>query len=214
MRFEFDGEVLGKVIFPIPATTGDRGPKRCDPPLHSNRFVVTPMVFTGVFSANACRKIIERGAGLALRRGGLLNAHADYRRSSVGWLEPRDETVWIYERLAATFRAVNQWYQYELLGFVEPLQFTVYEVGDEFGWHLDTGPGQASTRKLSISVQLTDGGDYEGGMLEFCATDPLGYSRAIGTVIVFPSFLPHRVRKLTSGVRRALVAWMHGPTFR
>ncbi len=172
------------------------------------------MLFAGAFSAKECRKILDCGARLTLRRGGLLNAHADYRRSSVGWLEPQDDTVWIYEKLATTFRAVNQWYRYELVGFVEPLQFTVYDVGDEFGWHLDTGPGQASTRKLSISVQLTDGREYEGGTLEFCATDPLGYSRDVGTSIVFPSFLPHRVRKLTRGVRRVLVAWMHGPAFR
>jgi PKHD-type hydroxylase len=35
-----------------------------------------------------------------------------------------------------------------------------------------------------------------------------------GTVIAFPSFIPHRVTELTSGVRKSLVGWIEGPKFR
>jgi PKHD-type hydroxylase len=214
MRFELHAEPPAKVIFALPGTQGHRGKRRLEAPLRGNRSSITPMVFHGAFSARECRQICACGRRLSLHRGRLSNAPAAYGRSRVGALEPDADTLWIYEKLASTFRAVNAWYRYELIGFVEALRFTVYDAGDDFGWHLDTGPGLASTRKLSLSVQLSAAGDYEGGMLEFCATDPLSHARDLGTVIVFPSFLPHRVRKVTRGTRCALVAWMHGPEFR
>ena len=36
----------------------------------------------------------------------------------------------------------------------------------------------------------------------------------IGNAIVFPSYIAHRVLPITSGMRHALVAWIHGPAFR
>ena len=35
-----------------------------------------------------------------------------------------------------------------------------------------------------------------------------------GTIIVFPSMLPHRVTPVTEGVRYSLVQWFSGPDFR
>jgi PKHD-type hydroxylase len=172
------------------------------------------MVFSSTFSLAECGLILEYAARLKLRRGRIMDAGPECRRSEVGWFDQGPDTTWIYDKLASIFRAVNRWYQYDLVGFVEKLQFTVYNAGDEFRWHLDTGSGPTSTRKLSMSVQLSDGDQYDGGQLEFCGTKPMSFSRERGTVIVFPSFLPHRVCTLTRGVRHALVAWAHGPPFR
>jgi PKHD-type hydroxylase len=36
----------------------------------------------------------------------------------------------------------------------------------------------------------------------------------VGNAIVFPSYIAHRVLPITSGMRQALVAWIHGPAFR
>ena len=35
-----------------------------------------------------------------------------------------------------------------------------------------------------------------------------------GTAIVFPSFINHKVEKITSGSRASLAIWMNGPKFR
>ena len=80
-------------------------------------------------------------------------------------------------------------------------------------------------RKLSVSVQLSHGTDYEGGDMEF--TDlPSDQShkelniwtnpefRKKGTVIVFPSFIRHRVTPVTKGTRYSAVAWINGPPLR
>jgi PKHD-type hydroxylase len=37
--------------------------------------------------------------------------------------------------------------------------------------------------------------------------------RQIGTAVIFPSHLYHRVTPVTAGTRRSLVAWFVGPPF-
>jgi PKHD-type hydroxylase len=101
-----------------------------------------------------------------------------------------------------------------LFGLVDEIQFARYGVGDAFGWHLDAGGGQTSTRKLSMSVQLSDDDEYTGGDLELCACPQLEPRRRRGTIIVFPSFLAHQVTPVTRGTRHSLVAWAHGPPFK
>ena len=78
-------------------------------------------------------------------------------------------------------------------------------------------------RKLSVTCQLTDGSEYKGGELEFDfrnydpqmrdETKHLRKATEIlprGSVIVFPSFLWHRVKPVTKGVRYSLVLWNVG----
>jgi PKHD-type hydroxylase len=214
MRIEPAQDEAARVIFPIALPAAGRTGTSPPQVLPTRGRTIGPMVFNRVFSPAECASIIRYGARFKLRRGRMTDARPDCRRSDIAWLNPCDETTWLYERVADTFRAVNHWYKFKLVGFVEPLQFTVYHAGDGFSWHFDTGPGPGSTRKLSMTIQLTDGDDYQGGSLEFCATDPLRFSRELGTIIVFPSFLPHRVLTVTRGIRHALVAWGHGPAFR
>jgi PKHD-type hydroxylase len=80
------------------------------------------------------------------------------------------------------------------------------------------GLGSGLERKLSVTVNLSDPGDYTGGDLEFLngigqlLTQP--ELRQRGSIVVFPSTLGHRVTPITSGVRYALVGWMVGPPIR
>ena len=78
---------------------------------------------------------------------------------------------------------------------------------------MDIAKGYMSNRKLSMSVQLTDGAEYEGGNLEFMDFKETG-PRGIGDLIGFPAFLQHRASKLTRGKRYAWVSWVHGPAYR
>ena len=60
-------------------------------------------------------------------------------------------------------------------------------------------------------MQLSDPADYDGGELELKnSTRTLVAPRAQGTLIVFPSFLLHRVAPVTRGTRRSLVGWASG----
>ena len=70
-------------------------------------------------------------------------------------------------------------------------------------------------RKISISVQLDDENDYMGGDLQFYTKQTLTNApRKKGTVIMFPSYLLHRVTPVVKGVRHSLVTWISGPPFR
>ena len=98
---------------------------------------------------------------------------------------------------------------------LEPLQLIKYEVGDHYVWHTDWSPVNNKKRKLSMTVQLTDSQDYDGGNVEILDGPELRtIDRGIGMATVFPSWAVHRVTPVTSGTRWALVAWAVGKPFR
>ena len=138
------------------------------------------------------------------------------RKSSVMFLKPDGEHRWIYEKLAMVAAQCNyQRYGFDLAGFTQELQLTEYAEGDFFEWHMDFGGGGISNRKLSLTVQLSDSDDYEGGSLQFMINDKIvDAPRTKGTIIVFPSFILHRVTPITRGVRRSIVGWVSGVPYR
>ncbi len=146
-------------------------------------------------------------------------SYEEIRKSKTSWISLNDETAWIYDRLAYITRALNakNW-QYDLDGFVEDFQFTLYDEADShYTWHIDTQTGRdlATPRKLSLVLQLSDPYEYEGGILELKtgATDtPIRQEK--GLVVAFPSHTLHRVTPVTSGIRKSLVVWVSGPPFK
>ena len=138
------------------------------------------------------------------------------RQSSVMFIENMKENDWIYRKLAElAIHCNNERYWFDLLGFHQELQLTRYANGDFFDWHLDFGAGEISHRKLSITVQLSDPDEYEGGDLQFMINNKIvDAPRGKGTVVIFPSFIMHRVAPITAGVRQSIVGWVSGPPYR
>lgn len=125
-------------------------------------------------------------------------------------------TQWLYDKLAGLVIQMNmQHFGFDLIGFKETLQLTQYGSGDHFNWHMDFGPSEISHRKLSITVQLSNPDDYQGGDLLFRINDrEVPAPRTQGTVVVFPSFVHHKVAPITAGVRRSIVGWASGQPYR
>lgn len=111
----------------------------------------------------------------------------------------------------------------------ESMQFTKYNKGQFYDWHYDSwvDPYKNNTvRKLSVTVSLSDENDFEGGDLEFAiqdnnAREPLKKLlrtchevRKKGSLVVFPSFLWHRVTPVIRGTRYSLVIWSTGEPYR
>jgi PKHD-type hydroxylase len=98
------------------------------------------------------------------------------------------------------------------------IQFTEYRSDEDgrYDWHQDVNwNGQEGIdRKLSVTIQLSDESEYEGGNFEFEDIKSSMNFKAQGTIIIFPSYLRHRVTKVTSGTRRSLVAWFYGPNWK
>lgn len=102
------------------------------------------------------------------------------------------------------------------------IQLGIYDnIGDHFDWHPDHKAQAAmfykQVRKLSASLQLTDPKEYQGCELQIRTDDTdraIACNKRKGDFIVFPSWLSHRVTKLESGHRDALVLWYKGPEAR
>jgi len=130
------------------------------------------------------------------------------------WLEQQEANAWVFERISGAVHEANECLAFDLAGFGEPLHYVEYGAGGGFEWHSDLTAGRASNRKLSVSLQLSAPTDYEGGELELCPHGVMKGFRERGSVLVFPAYIPHRVLRISRGMRRALVAWIHGPAFR
>jgi PKHD-type hydroxylase len=137
------------------------------------------------------------------------------RRSKIFWLPKTDEFIEIYKILHQLIsKCNNDFYKFHLTEIVEDIQYTVYYSNDEgyYDWHLDMGSTKAK-RKLSLVCQLSDPSEYEGGELQMNTGNIITVEKKKGTVILFPSYILHRVTPVTKGVRRSLVLWIEGPAF-
>lgn len=175
-------------------------------------YVATAMIW----SPDRIAELIEQGEAAGLREAVLATGYEGQasRRTRVAWLQREQAEDWFRELDALTRLLNEQYWGLDLHGLTESLQYTVYEAGDHYGWHTDAGP-KVRSRKLSVSVQLTDPAEYEGGELQIQMAEQLHVMpKEQGRAVVFPSFIRHRVTPVTRGVRRALVAWIGGPPFR
>lgn len=121
--------------------------------------------------------------------------------------------------LAAAFRANVEAEWLFNLASLESIQIAQYESTAFYDWHVDTFPAQENgmQRKLTISIQLSSPDDYLGG--DFILGEKHGTNNVLlpkkqGSIMVFPSFIPHTVTPVTKGERFSAVGWMNGLAFR
>ena len=144
------------------------------------------------------------------------------RKSNVVWMNP----VWIYRELHPLVYEANTnagWnYHWD---WSESCQFTKYDGNKKqhYDWHTDAGTRinqNGKIRKLSMTVALVDGSEYEGGDFEINMSTPdrenihvVKEAKIKGSVTIFPSFVWHRVKPVTAGTRYSLVNWHQGRPF-
>lgn len=152
------------------------------------------------------------------------------RKSDVVWMDG----AWIYKEIHPYIETANAEAGWNFdWDFSEACQFTIYEENQYYGWHYDSAPEpyddpnnlniHGKIRKLSVTISLSDESDYEGGDFEFDFRNNDGEKnqssvckeiRPKGSIVVFPSFVRHRVKPVTSGTRYSLVIWNLGKPFR
>ncbi len=123
---------------------------------------------------------------------------------------------WLNGKLLEVITGVNQdYYKFNILALAEAPNLMRYDAENSghYDYHLDIGTAKPNCwRKLSYSLMLND--DYEGGKLEFkTGMGIVEYGPIVGRMILFPSYLLHKVNPVTSGIRWSLVGWSHGPYF-
>ena len=169
------------------------------------------------------------------------------RASDIRWLHGDHGKllgdVWTRIEQAVTMGSKQSGWNVDI-EYAEPLQHTTYhaqqgERGGFYTWHQDAGDvpyeNNGMIRKLSMSIQLTDPDEYEGGnfqwiedirakdtltkgnynrnMEDFVVTAPFS-AKQKGSLILFPSFLHHQVTPLIRGTRISLVGWLCGYPYR
>ncbi len=186
------------------------------------------------FSNEFCSRVIHLGERLPAMEGKVRHdPKGDQRDSRVSWIGYGEETKWLFDDLNACAAQVNRsLWKFDITN-TESIQYANYGCGQHYDWHTDQLPEPYEEgkrwaglyRKLSVVVSLSEGAQYEGG--DFLIEDPdrppteterriksVGALRSKGSIIVFPSFLYHKVAPVTSGARRSLVLWCLGPPFR
>lgn len=161
--------------------------------------------------------------GEVMTNGEYNNSHIDKKsRNSLTSFIPWDE--WIPGILYNMMISANEaYFKYDLTYFDSKVQSTIYKSdgNQHYTWHVDgANPyeynGKLHERKLSCSFLLSDPEEYSGGELQFSlpSVKTTTSKPPKGSAIIFPSWLPHRVRPVKSGIRRSLVVWMQGPCFK
>jgi|TARA_R110000803_G_scaffold68457_1_gene130375 PKHD-type hydroxylase len=175
--------------------------------------------FRDGFDKDELAKIESNVAKLPFNNATTAGGHdKKLRSSSVKWIPQNDDWYWLYETLAdyATQANFALW-NFDLHQIPEQIQYTEYYASEQghYDWHADIGPGLLSKRKVSITVQLSDPDEYEGGDLEIFKGGSMSgpfdkAERKAGCVFLFPSFMMHRVTPVTKGTRKSFVLWLGG----
>ncbi len=178
----------------------------------------------GVFTEEELNQIVEIGDSLPSNKAGVVNANLndldalrDIRETQVSWIGLSKNTEFIFSKLANCINYMNgKYFQYDLFGFAEQMQYTVYKKKNHYTWHVDSISNTPNPpRKLSAVMLLSSPEDYKGGDLELFYEDkPKAMDRVRGRLFLFPSFVLHRVTPVTKGVRKSLVIWVSGNKFR
>ena len=201
-------------------------PKFCDEVIHYANAQKETMAITGGYGRDRDlnQNPLNKQEVLDLKRK---------RNSDLVWLND----TWIYKELHPYVHEANRaagWnFEWDRS---ESCQFTKYKLNQYYDWHCDSWdkpydkpdtPEHGKIRKLSMTCQLTDGSEYQGGELEFDFRNYDPHMRdelkhrvqckeilPKGSIIVFPSFVWHRVKPVTSGTRYSLVVWHLGQPFK
>ncbi len=198
--------------------------------------VTYPYVYwDNMFDDDELKKVIEycetleKIDGTTIGKGGVQDTSNEARVSTIAWANPKEENQWIFDRFLWVADRLNErFYEFNLNGF-ESFQYTVYNANKKnpgkYDYHMDTIMGldkpieMAETRKLSMSLILSDPNDYEGGEFYIQTGSPdqdklLKMEQVKGRCLAFPSFMIHGVAPVTKGTRRSIVVWVEGPKFK
>ena len=191
--------------------------------------------FQSAVDPETCKKIIQLD-----KRKFLQASIRDHELSLKKLKETRNSRVkfskeqWLFDLIHPYMEEANRNAGWNFkIDWTESIQITRYTKNGFYTWHVDqdakpypsSSPYEnyrGKTRKLSMTINLTDPTTYEGGRMQFefpkiakkAVVRECVAARPQGSVIVFPSFVLHRVTPVTKGTRYSLVAWFLGEPFR
>lgn len=174
-----------------------------------------------LFSPTECLQIRAHALKLSAKvatvgHGGRSIVDTSIRKSTVRWLNPgQSEFIDLNAKISQALLTANaRNFGFDISGNLG-YQFTEYALDEGYDWHTDNNyfTSEPFDRKLSLVIPLSHPDEYNGGQLLFDLKSQPD-TPGMGDMIVFPSFLRHKVEPVTSGQRFSLVTWFVGPQFR
>jgi PKHD-type hydroxylase len=125
--------------------------------------------FKNGFTDDEITKILNNLDNIPFKEGALgekLVTNKDMRSSKIKWIPKTDDWLWLYNKLINYISQANDaLWNFDIISINDNIQLSEYTDtdGSHYNWHQDIGNGTLSFRKISITVQLSDTNDYEGG---------------------------------------------------
>ena len=174
-----------------------------------------------IFTPEQCQLIINAGRSEPVQDGQVGGGNAGVidtktRTSHISWI-PFNKMPEMYSTLEnVMLRTNNNHFGFEGVKITEQAQYTEYPSGGFYDWHIDSdivGINEPPVRKISMTCLLSHESEFEGGGLELMSDGKIARPKQ-GHAIFFASYIRHRVIPITKGVRKSLVMWFGGPSFK
>ena len=173
-----------------------------------------------IFTPEQCKMIIEAGRSEPKRsaqvgndkgiKGGVLDTET--RTSHISWI-PFKKMPEMYKDIEKIMKATNgNHFGFDGMQITEMAQYTEYPEGGFYDWHVDNDTNmqhEPPVRKISMTCLLSPESEFEGGDLELMSEGKVAKIKH-GHAVFFASFIRHRVKPVTKGVRKSLVMWFGG----
>ena len=174
-----------------------------------------------IFTPEQCQLIINAGRSEPVQNGQVGGGNGGVvdtktRTSHISWI-PFNKMPEMYSTLEnVMLRTNNNHFGFEGVKITEQAQYTEYPAGGFYDWHIDSdivGMNEPPVRKISMTCLLSHESEFEGGGLELMSDGKIARPKQ-GQAIFFASYIRHRVIPITKGVRKSLVMWFGGPSFK
>jgi PKHD-type hydroxylase len=176
---------------------------------------------TPIFTPEQCQLIINAGrsepqqtAQVGGNSGGTVDTKT--RTSHISWI-PFSKLPEMYKVIENIMLKTNSnHFGFDGMRLTEPAQYTEYPTGGFYDWHIDSDVNCANEppiRKISMTCLLSPESEFEGGGLELMSDGKIVRPKQ-GQAIFFASYIRHRVIPISKGIRKSLVMWFGGPSFK
>ena len=176
---------------------------------------------TPIFTPEQCQLIINAGRAepqQTAQVGGTAGGTVDTktRTSHISWI-PFAKMQEMYKVIENIMLKTNSnHFGFDGMRLTEPAQYTEYPTGGFYDWHIDSDVNCANEppiRRISMTCLLSPESEFEGGGLELMSDGKIVRPKQ-GQAIFFASYIRHRVIPISKGIRKSLVMWFGGPSFR
>ena len=176
---------------------------------------------TPIFTPEQCQLIINAGrsepqqtAQVGGNSGGTVDTKT--RTSHISWI-PFSKLPEMYKVIENIMLKTNSnHFGFDGMRLTEPAQYTEYPTGGFYDWHIDSDVNcvnEPPIRKISMTCLLSPESEFEGGGLELMSDGKIVRPKQ-GQAIFFASYIRHRVIPISKGIRKSLVMWFGGPSFK